>query len=144
MVKQIGNKIKIYIMKDDSMNGESKIDDILRRIDELIGILKIISDDLAEISKSLKATATLKEIPEVTPLTQTRQMQTINDVQKIFPRDLAGMLYFEETDEYILIRPRQYLGPENFAKIASIVRDQLGGEYVSAGRESHFRIPRKT
>jgi len=144
MVKQIGNKIKIYIMKDDSMNGESKIDDILRRIDELIGILKIISDDLAEISKSLKATVTLKEIPEVTPLTQTRQMQTINDVQKIFPRDLAGMLYFEETDEYILIRPRQYLGPENFAKIASIVRDQLGGEYVSAGRESHFRIPRKT
>jgi hypothetical protein len=50
------------------------------------------------------------------------------------------MVNFEETETYIIIKPRQYLGSENFARIASIIRG-IGGEYVSAGRDSHFRIP---
>ncbi len=52
------------------------------------------------------------------------------------------MLMFEEMEEYIIIKPRQYLGSENFAKIASIVREE-DGEYISAGRESHFRLPKE-
>jgi hypothetical protein len=52
------------------------------------------------------------------------------------------LLSFEEKVEYIIIKPRQFLGSENFAKIASIVRG-IGGDYVSAGKESHFRVPRK-
>jgi hypothetical protein len=72
------------------------------------------------------------------------RMRTVEDVQKVFPQDLASMLYFEVTEDYVIVKPRQYLGSENFAKIASIIRDQLNGEYVSAGRESHFRVPRKT
>jgi len=42
----------------------------------------------------------------------------------------------------VIIKPRQFLGSENFAKIASTVRG-IGGEYISAGKESHFRVPRK-
>jgi hypothetical protein len=35
-----------------------------------------------------------------------------------------------------------FLGSENFAKIASAVRG-MGGEYISAGKDSHFRVPKK-
>jgi len=60
----------------------------------------------------------------------------------LFPEDLASMLKIvEEKDKYV-IKTRQFLGAENFAKIASIIRD-AGGKYVSAGKDSHFEIPKK-
>jgi hypothetical protein len=61
---------------------------------------------------------------------------------RLFPQELEQLLIFEETTEYTVIRPRQYLGKENFARIAAIVKDQ-GGEYISAGKQSHFRISKK-
>jgi hypothetical protein len=140
-----------------------KVEDLLRRVDELIRILKFLSEDLAEISKNLKASLNVPaETQPSTTLPPPKSAQqtitfeepaapavsggvrTVDDVQKIFPQDLAGMLYFEMTDEYVLVKPRQYLGSDNFRHIAAIVRDQLGGEYVSARKDSHFRIPRKT
>jgi hypothetical protein len=60
----------------------------------------------------------------------------------MFPDDLESLLSFEEKEEYIVIKPRQFLGSDNFSKIASIVRG-VGGEYVSAGKASHFRVPKK-
>jgi len=65
--------------------------------------------------------------------------EAVENVRMLFPKDLEEVLMFEAKGEYIVIKPRQYLGSENFAKIASIVRD-AGGEYISAGKESHFRI----
>jgi len=126
-----------------------EVKELLRRIDELIRILKFLSEDLTEISKTLKTTAgavavEAQRAPMLETLGEPSRMQSVEDFQKVFPRELAGMLYFEVTDEHVLIKPRQYLGSENFGKIATIVRDQLKGEYVSAGRESHFRVPRKT
>jgi len=151
-------------MKALAMGDEKpSVADILRRVDELIRILKFLSEDLAELSGGLKAflvatgeeqsvqqplrppTSAQQTIPLAEPIVPTLQeVRTVDDVQKAFPQDLAGMLYFEATDEYVLIKPRQYLGSDNFRRIASTVRDQLGGEYVSAGRDSHFRIPRRT
>lgn len=61
----------------------------------------------------------------------------------MFPTELEDMLNFTETPQYIIIKPRRFLGSDNFAKIASIVRTN-GGEYISAGKESHFKIPRET
>jgi hypothetical protein len=60
----------------------------------------------------------------------------------MFPEDLDSMLSFEEKPDYVIIKPKQFLGSENFAKIASTVRG-LGGEYISAGRDSHFRVYKK-
>jgi len=64
----------------------------------------------------------------------------IDEVEERFPKDLRDQLVFEESDQFIFVRPRGYLGTETFSRIASIVRDELKGEYVSAGKESHFRI----
>jgi hypothetical protein len=110
---------------------------VLQRINELLDILKTISRDLSDIVKSLKEV----EVPTPTPPTEVKKRST-EDVRTLFPKDLEDMLLFEEEEKYIVIRPRQYLGSENFAKIASIVREQ-GGEYISAGKESHFRVPRE-
>jgi len=145
--------------------NEKRIEDLLGRIDELIRILKFLSDDLSEISRTLRSslgsyvstqgtgpsgalkppvsaqqTITFEE--PSTPQSIPSETITIESVQNLFPPDLAVLLYFEEADEYILVKPRQYLGSDNFRRIASIIRDQLGGEYISAGRDSHFRIPK--
>jgi len=69
-------------------------------------------------------------------------IEAVERVKQYFPKTLEELLTFEETEEYIVIKPRQYLGSENFAKIASIVRDN-DGEYISAGKESHFKVPIK-
>jgi hypothetical protein len=61
---------------------------------------------------------------------------------ELFPEDLRGLLSFEDQEDWTIIKPRQFLGSENFAKIAEIVKKH-DGEYVSAKKESHFRIPRK-
>ncbi len=123
-----------------------RVEEILRRIDELLDILRVLSEDLTEVSRALRtATSSIVKAQPVTPIEEagvTRRIQMIDDVQRVFPQDLVGMLYFEEKSDHILIKPRQYLGSENFAKVASIVRDQLGGEYISAGRESHFKVPK--
>jgi len=76
-------------------------------------------------------------------LTTTAQMQPASDIlQKIrdlFPKNLEEMLSFEEAGEYVVVKPRQYLGKNNFGHIAAIIRE-AGGEYVSAGKQSHFKI----
>lgn len=113
---------------------------VLQRINELLDILKTISEDLADVARSLKEA----EIPAAAPapIPSEVKKRSTDDVRTLFPKDLEDMLLFEEKEEYIVIKPRLYLGSENFAKIASVVRDQ-GGEYISAGKESHFRVPRE-
>jgi len=116
------------------------VEELLQRIDQLLNVLNMISKDLAEISKSLKAVGAPAVAPPATP--PAEGMRTIEDVRVLFPSDLEEMLSFEESGNYIVIRPRRFLGSENFAKIASIVRG-VGGEYISAGKQSHFKVPRE-
>ncbi len=118
---------------------KSNVEELLERIDELLNVLKMVSRDLADISKELKATGVPEAAPTPTP---TEGIRTTEDIRVLFPKDLEEMLTFEESGEYIVVKPRQYLGSENFAKIASIIRE-AGGEYISAGKQSHFRIPRE-
>ena len=116
-----------------------KVEQLLQRIDELLTVLNMISRDLAETAKALKAVTSAPTAP--IPVTEEKK-KAIEEVKVLFPGNLEGMLTFEEVKDFIVIKPRQFLGSENFAKIAAIVRD-AGGEYVSAGKESHFRIPRE-
>jgi len=66
--------------------------------------------------------------------------RTIEDVTRVFPQDLAMLLYFEDAGDKILIKPRHYLGTEIFKQVSSIVQEFQGGEYVSAGKNSHWKI----
>lgn len=129
------------------MNLEpSNVEELCTRIDELLIILKRVVEDLESVSKSLKEVTTtsspLTSVPAPS-LTPAEQPRTLEDIKMMFPEELEALLSFEDKGEFIMIKPRQFLGSENFAKIASIVRS-AGGEYKSAGKDSHFKVPKKT
>jgi hypothetical protein len=142
---------------------KEKLSQIVEKIDELLSVLKDVSEDLKTVSASVKSLA----ISQITskPSTPTASIkapapssrspsstsieipvgeksQSVEDLRMMFPEDLDNMLSFEEKGEYVVIKPKQFLGSENFAKIASTVRG-MGGEYISAGRDSHFRVYKK-
>ena len=123
--------------------GEEKanIQELAQKVDELLNLLKVIAGDLAEVSKSLKSVSrpTVTPTPSVTSVTPSEKKRDINEIKQAFSSELAGMLLFEESGNFVIVKPRRFLGSDNFAKIASVVREQ-GGEYISAGRNSHFKI----
>jgi hypothetical protein len=121
---------------------KQSIEELSRRIDQLLNVLNMISRDLADISKSLKAVGAPTAPPAI-PAAPTEGMRSVEEVRRSFSSDLEEMLIFEETGDYVVIKTRRFLGSDNFAKIASIVRS-LDGEYISAGKESHFKVPRET
>jgi len=134
---------------------KEKIENLTKRVDELVVILNGIMEDLRQVSASLRSLAASQITQPVTapaqpsaPVPQpvrsevAEKSKALEDLKMMFPEDLENLLNFEEKEDYIVIKPRQYLGSENFAKIASVVRG-IGGEYVSAGKSSHFRVPKK-
>jgi transcription elongation factor Elf1 len=70
--------------------------------------------------------------------TETKTV-TLSSVKVAFPEDLEPLLTYEDKGDKIILKPKQLLSTETFAEIAAIVRD-LGGEYVSAGKDSYFKI----
>jgi response regulator of citrate/malate metabolism len=126
-----------------------KIENLTRRVDELVVILNGIMEDLRQVSASLKSIAVSQISKPITapPISHAlpqalEKSKALEDVKMMFPDDLEDLLSFEEKEDYIVIKPRQFLGSENFSKIASAVRG-MGGEYVSAGKASHFRVPKR-
>ena len=154
------------------MKGEKeKLDQLAEKIDELLSVLKDVSEDLKTVSASIKSLAvsqitTARPQPPATPKASASvsrvstpaplgvvapstleapvatKTQNIEDIRMMFPENLDSMLAFEDKGDYVMIKPKGFLGSENFAKIASTVRG-IGGEYISAGRDSHFRIYKK-
>jgi len=128
---------------------KEKMSQLVERIDEILLVLNQISEDLRTVSASIKSLA-IGQItsqpapqPSVPAARPSGEMsKTLEEIRMMFPPDLDSLLTFEEKGEFIIIKPRQFLGSENFAKIASTVRG-IGGEYISAGRESHFRVYKK-
>ena len=123
--------------------GEEKVNiqELAQKVDELLNLLNVIAGDLAEVAKSLKAATGQASAPAV-PVTSPTKARGIDDVKQAFSSELAGMLIFEDAGTFVVVKPRRFLGSDNFGRIASIIRN-LGGEYVSAGRNSHFNVPKE-
>ena len=115
-------------------------------------ILAQIRDELVKNSKQVvvkNATITPVEVPAATPLppapTSSAPDVKLAKIMTAFPEEILNLITInsEENNMWFIIKPKQFLGSENFAKIASAVRG-LGGEYVSQGKLSHFRISKAT
>jgi len=129
---------------------KEKLNELVGKVEELAITLSRVSEELRAVSTSLRSLATGQITPQ--PSAQTAQapaaheagskQRSVDEIRMSFPEDLENRLGFEEKGDYIIIKPKQFLGSENFAKIASAVRG-MGGEYISAGKESHFRVPKK-
>lgn len=131
---------------EQSTNPEAPL---FKKLDAIITAINGVAHQLCRI-------ADMKDGVEKKPQTKTEARQApapsgpepptpqppaeIASVMDLFPNELAGKLMFEEEGDKIKVSPRQFLGSENFAKIASIVRE-AGGEYKSAGKNSHFLVP---
>jgi hypothetical protein len=127
---------------------KENLERLVERIDELLVVMNKISEDLRTVSASIKSMA-VSQITQPAPQTPAsvshevhEKKKSLEDIRMVFPEDLDALLSFEEKGDYIIIKPRQFLGSENFAKIASAVRG-MGGEYISAGKDSHFRVFKK-
>jgi hypothetical protein len=134
---------------------KEKLDQLLQKVEEISVTLNRVSEEMRSVSASLKSLAvgqitqptakTYTMTPSPTPPSSASpvlRLRSVDDIRMSFPEELEARLSFEEKGEYIIIKPRQFLGSENFAKIASAVRG-MGGEYISAGKDSHFRVPKK-
>ena len=126
---------------------KEKLDKLVERIDELLVVLKRVSEDLHAVSTSIKAEVAPQATPQATqtPLPVSPgapATKQLDNVRMAFPKDLEHLLEFEDKGDYIMVKPKGFLGSENFAKIASAVRG-MNGEYISAGRDSHFRVYKK-
>lgn len=73
--------------------------------------------------------------------TQQKRPDNVTDIQLSFTEEQVNRLSITEKDGYWIIKPKQFLGSEMFAAVGYTVRG-LGGEYISAGRDSHFRVKR--
>ena len=128
-----------------------KLDKLIERAEELLAALKLVAEDLKQLSDSLKPyvqqAAPSAAAPQATqpapPAAQpAAQALTVESVQQSFPEDLRNLLNFQEQDEFIVIKPKGFLGSENFARTAEIVK-KLGGDYISAKKDSHFRLSKQ-
>ncbi len=135
-------------------SDKEKLNQLLQKVDDILLVLSKVSEDLRSITASMKSLA----VGQITqPTVQTpkaavtapsaaaptgERKRSLDDIRMSFPEELESRLGFEEKGDYITIKPKMFLGSENFAKIASAVRG-MGGEYISAGKDSHFRVPKK-
>ena len=131
---------------------KEKLNELLIKVDKLVADLSKTSEELRSVSASLKSLAVGQitqppvvaaiQAPPASPRETISKLRSLDDIRMSFPEELESRLGFEDKGDYILIKPKQFLGSENFAKIASAVRG-MGGEYISAGKDSHFRVPKK-
>jgi hypothetical protein len=133
---------------------KEKLNQLLAKVDELTVTLNKVSEELRSVSASLKSLAVgqitqpqsttfnAPSAPALPPTSTGSKLRSLDDIRMSFPEELETRLSFEDKGDYIIIKPKQFLGSENFAKIASAVRG-MGGEYISAGKDSHFRVPKK-
>jgi hypothetical protein len=146
---------------------KEKLNQLLAKVEEIQVTLNRVNEELRSVSASLKSLAVGQITsppkpsappsgafhpppPQPTPkpaaapaaASEPSKLRSLDDIRMSFPEDLEARLSFEEKGDYIIIKPKQFLGSENFAKIASAVRG-MGGEYISAGKDSHFRVPKK-
>jgi hypothetical protein len=103
-----------------------------------------IADALEKLVSQQPEVAQVKttSTPDKKTSAKTTESKYIEKARNLFePYDAEQLSFMESTDE-VIIKPQKFLGSELFAKIAAVVRD-AGGEYVSAGKDSHFRIKKE-
>ena len=128
---------------------KEKLNELVGKVDKILKALSDISEEMRSISASMKSLAggqitqpTATQAPHSLTAEAGAKQRSLDDIRMSFPEELEARLSFEEKGDYMIIKPKQFLGSENFAKIASAVRG-MGGEYISAGKDSHFRVPKK-
>jgi hypothetical protein len=118
------------------------------QVKELQERVRSIEDLVQRVTQAFIA-APVKTSTETAPPTPTppHQEPTVKppihqgQIELAFNEDTASRLTFEVKGDYHIIKPKAFLGSDKFHEINKTIRS-LGGEYISAGKESHWRIKR--
>lgn len=126
------------------MSTSELLDSIANSVADLLEEIKRQSDLLESLLEAIEQLH--KDNEEKMRLfkeSQLRRVQvTMEKVVSSIPAKVREKLVFEEDEEEIRVKPQEFLGRDDFRTVASKIQD-LGGEYISAGRSSYFRVPRK-
>jgi hypothetical protein len=126
--------IDIYLIKDIVITGYNE-----EQIKELTSSFRWTFEKMYQKQNEGVPQQPTEQKPKPQTTGQTR---SIDDVRLSFPSEIEDRLSIEDKGDYFQIKPKKFLGSDNFAKVSSAVRG-MGGEYISAGKDSHFRIPKK-
>jgi len=85
-----------------------------------------------------KLTQRLREIANAGK--QAKVSITIERITQVLPRDLAKLVTFSDESDCIKVKMKTYLGADAFTRLNRTLRDSFDAEYVSNGKESHFKI----
>jgi len=94
------------------------------------------------LKPQVQASPQVQPQPQPTKMIQLNIQNQLEKLKKPFG-DLADLLSFTVKDGKVLVKPRQFLGAENFSRVANIVRG-LQGQYISEGKNSRFELPLPT
>jgi hypothetical protein len=72
-------------------------------------------------------------------ISQLSPVKSIEELKAKIPSDTQHLLNFEENERYFIVKPKQILGAEVFSKVLDAIKE-CGGQYVSRGKDSHFRV----
>jgi hypothetical protein len=80
--------------------------------------------------------------PEPKPQAQSTMEKVAKFKEKVGP-EVADMLTFDTDNSanFITIKPKKFLGTENFKVVCAAAKD-LGGDYIPAGKDSRWQIPK--
>ena len=62
--------------------------------------------------------------------------------EKFTPEQANKLRIDNVTKDHVILKTKAWLGSSDFAEIIGVVKE-LGGEWVSQGKDSHFCIPRE-
>lgn len=107
--------------------------------EEVLKVLVIIAAEVKAINQNMK---TLMEMKQAAPVSAPVQNSIDPKIQKIIDalgEDSSKVVVERKGDQYI-VKAKSFLGNQTFAKIATAIKG-FGGQYISAGKESHFKVP---
>jgi hypothetical protein len=110
-------------------------------LDEMKALNSVFSKAASESKTFSQSTQPMTPQSPDRPATKpTEQTPRIKEILAALAEE-ADLLNIDTDSStmFVIIKPRQFLGSDNFSKIAAKIRT-LGGQYCSAGKNSHFEI----
>jgi len=123
----------------------------------MVFMAQMMHDNLEEMKKLVRyfeKAANTSVATSIPPPRPTSEKTEINAQTGPVPADRVQLILdtlsmYEDLDidtessaPYVKVKPKKYLGTEVFAEVANKIKKDLGGQYVSKGKESHWLIPK--
>jgi len=136
------------VMDPEAIPGAPR--SVVTVLEQILVELKRIADALEALAQphppSPPQQQQQREQPKQHETPRSLSQVTVPIVKDLFNDKQRDLLVFSDEvladAEIVKVKPKEFLPPETFREIAKIVQDH-GGEYISAGKESHFRFLKK-